>query len=125
MALGAFLTTFEKDEPMKIRVVSISQHGANYHVKAIPQTAGQGDMLMIFPIDKATPTFHKPTEHRSEKDGNVTVKPAIHKDSHIIALDTEEDGRFEIALAEAKDHHGNVLHAAQTGLYDVTHTPAV
>ncbi len=108
---------------MKIKVVSISQHGAHYHVKATPLTKGQGDVLLLFPIDEATPTFHKATEHRSEAGGTTSVKPAIHKDSHIIALDTVEAGRFELALAEATDHMGNALHAAQSGEYDVALTP--
>jgi len=108
---------------MKFRVVSISQHGANYHVKMTPQTKAQGDVLLLFPVNEAVPTFHRPTEHRSEVGGTTTVKPAIMRDSHIIALDTEEGGRFEIALPEAKAHDGTVLHAAQSGEYEAPFTP--
>lgn len=100
---------------MKFRVVSISQHGANYHVKMRPLTEAEGDVLLSFPSAKSKPTFHAPTEIRNVQAG--TFKQVIPPDSHIIALDTEEGGRFELNLAACPEH------AAQSGEYDVNFSP--
>ncbi len=99
---------------MKIKVNSIFQQGANYYVKCVP-VGMDGDVLLGFPIDEATPIFHDPVEIRNEQAG--TFKQVIHADSHIIGLKTDE-GEFRISMAAAKSH------AEQSGEYEVSFEPA-
>jgi hypothetical protein len=95
---------------MKLKVNSIFQQGANFYVKMIP-VGMDGDVLLAFPIDSATPVFHDPVEIRNEAAG--TFKTVIAADSHVIGLKTEE-GEFRIAMAASKTHE------AQSGEFEAT-----